>query len=185
MKTFSWCLDAGKPKTEQKLSKNSSSFNLPQVCNLRHICFEGKIGTQSHSVKFLNWGDHVNSVPDLAASPPPPPVPLHFEISRISLISISSDSLLYHLLLRQSSITVHVQRSTHLLFMISWCTFHSPEGFARRVPPSSIMIRWNKGLENHELKYGKGEENLSLSILKGLLLKCFEETRHMAISFTC
>ena len=28
-------------------------------------------GTQSHSAKFLNWGDHVNSVPDLAASPPP------------------------------------------------------------------------------------------------------------------
>ena len=27
-------------------------------------------GTQSYSAKFLNWGDHVNSVPDLAASPP-------------------------------------------------------------------------------------------------------------------
>ena len=27
-------------------------------------------GTQSHSAKFLNWGDHVNSFPDLAASPP-------------------------------------------------------------------------------------------------------------------
>ena len=27
-------------------------------------------GTQSHSAKFLNWDDHVNSVPDLAASPP-------------------------------------------------------------------------------------------------------------------
>ena len=27
------------------------------------------IGTQSHSAKFLNWGDHVNSVPDVAASP--------------------------------------------------------------------------------------------------------------------
>ena len=27
-------------------------------------------GTQSHSAKFLNWGDHVNLVPDLAASPP-------------------------------------------------------------------------------------------------------------------
>ena len=27
-------------------------------------------GTQSHSAKFLNWGDHVNSVPDLDASPP-------------------------------------------------------------------------------------------------------------------
>ena len=27
-------------------------------------------GTQSHLARFLNWGDHVNSVPDLAASPP-------------------------------------------------------------------------------------------------------------------
>ena len=27
-------------------------------------------GTQSHSAIFLNWGDHVNSVPDLSASPP-------------------------------------------------------------------------------------------------------------------
>ena len=35
MKTFSWCLDAGKLKA----SKNSSSFH---VCILRHICFEGK-----------------------------------------------------------------------------------------------------------------------------------------------
>ena len=43
---------------------------------------------------------------------------LHFELSRISL-SVSLDSLLYYLFLRQSSITVHVRRSTHLLFMIS------------------------------------------------------------------
>ena len=27
-------------------------------------------GTQSHSAKFLKWGDHLHSVPDLAASPP-------------------------------------------------------------------------------------------------------------------
>ena len=67
---------------------------------------------------------------------------LHFELSRISL-SISLDSLLYHLLWSQSSITVHVRRSTHFLFMISWCTFHSPEGFARRVTLSSI--RCNEG----------------------------------------
>ena len=64
------------------------------------------------------------------------------ELSRISL-SVSLDSLLYYLCLRQSSITVHVRRSTHLLFMISWCTFHNPEGFAWRVPLSSI--RCNKG----------------------------------------
>ena len=39
---------------------------------------------------------------------------LHFELSRISL-SVSLDSLLYYLLLRQSSITVHVRGSTPLL----------------------------------------------------------------------
>ena len=38
---------------------------------------------------------------------------LHFELSRISL-SVSLDPLLYHLLLLQSAITVHVRRSTHL-----------------------------------------------------------------------
>ena len=43
---------------------------------------------------------------------------LDFELSRISL-SVSLDSSLYYLFLRQSSITVHVRRSTHLLFMIS------------------------------------------------------------------
>ena len=43
---------------------------------------------------------------------------LAFELSRISL-SVSLDSLLYYLFLRQSSITVRVRRSTHLLFMIS------------------------------------------------------------------
>ena len=55
---------------------------------------------------------------------------LHFELSRISL-RVSLDSLLYYQFLRQSSITVHVQRSTHLLFMISSNTFQSLEGFAR------------------------------------------------------
>ena len=55
---------------------------------------------------------------------------LDFELSRISL-SVSLDSILYYLFLRQSSITVHVPRSTHLLFIISRCTFHSPGGFAR------------------------------------------------------
>ena len=99
---------------------------------------------------------------------------LHFELSPIS-ISVSLDSLLYHLFLRLSSIAVHVRRSTHLLLMITWCTFHNPEGFPRRVPLSGI--RCNKGYENHKLKYVKGEENHSLSILKALLLKYFEE-RH-------
>ena len=38
---------------------------------------------------------------------------LHFELSRVSL-SVSFDSLSCYLFLRQSSITVHIRRSTHL-----------------------------------------------------------------------
>ena len=63
MKTFSWCLDAGKLKTEQKLIVIPCLLSPPYL-------FWRKIGAQSPSAKFLNWGDHVNSVPDLAASPP-------------------------------------------------------------------------------------------------------------------
>ena len=65
----------GKPKTEQKL------IVLPQVCILRHICFEGKFvlsltrpnfltGAKTRGEGAITRGDHVNSVPDLAASPP-------------------------------------------------------------------------------------------------------------------
>ena len=32
-----------------------------------------KFGTQSHWDKFLNWGNHVNSVPDLTSPSPPAP----------------------------------------------------------------------------------------------------------------
>ena len=63
MKTFSRCLDAVKRKTEQKLIIFPCPHTPPYL-------IWRKIGTQSHSAKFLNWGDHVNSVPDLAASPP-------------------------------------------------------------------------------------------------------------------
>ena len=68
---------------------------------------------------------------------------LHFELSCISL-SISLDSLLYYLLLHQSSITVHVRKYTHLLL------FHdalfiirkaSPEG---RRPAYSFMVSLGK-----------------------------------------
>ena len=62
--------------------------------------------------------------------------------------SVSLDSLLYYLFLRQSSITVHVRRSTHLLFMISWYTFHSPEGFARNTTTGRA---WGKWLTSHRL----------------------------------
>ena len=53
---------------------------------------------------------------------------LRFELSHISL-SVSLDSLLHHLFLRQRSITVHVRRSTHLLFMIFIVRKASPEGY--------------------------------------------------------
>ena len=43
---------------------------------------------------------------------------LDFELSRI-ILSVSLDSLLYYLFLRQSLITFHVRRSSHLLFMVS------------------------------------------------------------------
>ena len=65
-KTFSWCVNAGKLKTEQK------PIALPCLLCLHpppYLLWR-KIGNQSHSAKFLNWGDHVNSVPDFAASPP-------------------------------------------------------------------------------------------------------------------
>ena len=65
MKTFSWCLNTGKLKTEQKL------IFLPclHVFSPPYL-FRRTIGTQSHLAKFLNWGNHVNLVPDFAASPP-------------------------------------------------------------------------------------------------------------------
>ena len=70
---------------------------------------------------------------------------LHVRLSRISL-SVSLDSLLYYLFLRQSSTTVHVRRSTHLLlFMISCYTFYSPEGFAR----NTTSRAWGKWLTSH------------------------------------
>ena len=71
---------------------------------------------------------------------------LHFELFRISL-SVSLDSLLYYQFLRQSSITVLVRRSTHLLFMISWCTFHCPERFAQ----NTTSRAWGKWLTSHKL----------------------------------
>ena len=61
MKTFSWCLDAGKLKTEQKL------IVLPCLHSPSYL-FWRKIDTQSHLAKFLNRGHHGNSVPELTAS---------------------------------------------------------------------------------------------------------------------
>ena len=59
-------------------------------------------------MKMTNWHYFIQSSFTLHSFP--------FELTSISL---SLESLLYSLFLRQSSITVHVQRSTDLLFMIS------------------------------------------------------------------
>ena len=68
----SWCpkgplkkvhRNTGKLKTEQKVIILPCLHSPPYLLS-RKIC------TQSHSAKFFNWGDHVNLVPDLAASPP-------------------------------------------------------------------------------------------------------------------
>ena len=64
--SINWCLDAGKRKSEQKLIVLPCLHSPP---HLFRCLLSRKISTQSHSAKFLNWGDHVNSVPDLAASP--------------------------------------------------------------------------------------------------------------------
>ena len=63
-KTFSWYLNVGKLKTKQKLIFLPCLYSPPYL-------FWRKVGTQSHSTKFLNWGDHINSVPDLSVSPTP------------------------------------------------------------------------------------------------------------------
>ena len=47
-------------------------------------------GTQSHSARFLNWSDHVNSVADLAASPPWCMVSKNVSIQPLLTLRISS-----------------------------------------------------------------------------------------------
>ena len=49
-------------------------MSVPSMSALSIIFVLKENGTQSYSAKFLNWGDHVNSVPDLTASPPLPEV---------------------------------------------------------------------------------------------------------------
>ena len=52
-------------------TQNRAKTHRPSMSAFSVIFVLKENGTQSHSAKFLNWGDHVNSVPDLAASPPP------------------------------------------------------------------------------------------------------------------
>ena len=76
--SINWCLDAGIRKSEQKLIVLPCLHSPPY---LFRCLLSRKFGTQSHSAKFLNWGDHVNSVPDLAASPPCRP-PVWYETTK-------------------------------------------------------------------------------------------------------
>ena len=55
----------GREKTQ-----NRAKTHCPSMSAFSAIFVLKENGTQSHSAKFLNWGDHVISVPDLAASPP-------------------------------------------------------------------------------------------------------------------
>ena len=43
----------------------------PSMSAISAIFVLKKFGTQSHWDKFLNWGNHVNSVPDLTSPSPP------------------------------------------------------------------------------------------------------------------
>ena len=105
---------------------------------------------------------------------------LHFELSRISL-SVPLDYLLYHLLLRQSSVTVHVRRSTHLLL------FHDALFIIRRLCPKGTsfkrQVKQRVGKPQVEVCERRGKS--FINYFKGPLLKGFEETRLMTIPFTC
>ena len=50
-------------------TQNRAKTHRPSMSAFSAIFVLKENGTQSHSAKFLNWGDHVNSVPDLAATP--------------------------------------------------------------------------------------------------------------------
>ena len=49
-------------------TQNREKIHRPSMSAFSAIFVLKENGTQSHSAKFLNWGDHVNSVPDLGGS---------------------------------------------------------------------------------------------------------------------
>ena len=51
-------------------TQNRAKTHRPSMSGFSAIFVLKENGTQSYSAKCLNRGDHVNSVPDLAASPP-------------------------------------------------------------------------------------------------------------------
>ena len=66
-------------------TQNRAKTHRPSMSAFSAIFVLKENGTQSHSAKFLNWGDHVNSVPDLDASSPPPPLGYVISIFQFSL----------------------------------------------------------------------------------------------------
>ena len=56
-------------KFGQGKTQNRAETHRPCMSAFSAIFVLKENGIQSHSAKFLNWGDHVNSVPDVAASP--------------------------------------------------------------------------------------------------------------------
>ena len=55
---------------ERRKTQHRAKTHRPSKSAFSAIFVLTENGTQSHSAKFLNWDDHVNLVPDLAASPP-------------------------------------------------------------------------------------------------------------------
>ena len=76
-------------------SLNRAKPRRPSMSVFSAIFVLKENGTQSHSARFLNWGDHVNSVPDLAASPP------WFLLNKQSITAI--ENLRYEIYFRFSS----------------------------------------------------------------------------------
>ena len=75
-------------------TKNWAKTHRPSKSAFSAIFVLKENATQSHSAKFLNWGDHVNSVPDLAVNPPPPPPTSWFTLRKLGELFTLSSGLL-------------------------------------------------------------------------------------------
>ena len=77
-------------------TKNWAKTHRPSMSTFSAIFVLKENATQSPSAKFLNWGDHVNSVPDLTVSPlPPPPTPASwFTLRKLGELFTLSSGLL-------------------------------------------------------------------------------------------
>ena len=75
-------------------TQNRAKTHRPSMSAFSAIFVLKENGTQSHSAKFLNWGDHVNSVPDLAVSSSSPPRPAWFTLRKLGELFTLSSGLL-------------------------------------------------------------------------------------------